>query len=1229
LLHISHYMDILMLKKSILSLAIASTLIACGGSDSPSSTPTVETPLPIETSQTISGKAIKGVLSNAVITVFKYVDNEAIELTADELDDANITTADDGSYSITIKNYTGPIKVVLTPSADTENPTTMICDAPAGCGETAFGENINLTAQDPNFTLSSVTVLNEEDGTDLTVNVSALTHIAAVLIEADKEGITPTSIQQNTSIIANNFGIAGDISTLEPSVVNAESIAAEDNDAELRYGLINAGIMSSIFSNESGSEGVLSEKLLQASTDIAENNGALLVNEDEDDTFELSLSGVLSATSNVAEEMASRIAADDSLSGTEGILNNLAQLETNFENTVAYENANVGEDGRSATEIDVVTEGDAVAKAKAMVNDVRLFTHLFDNTDDNQALSQGETYTQLISDAGDMIEAEAASFLLLAEITDFLSTIESINENGTRTSFPVEEYLSLEGATGTIVVDETGLVFTVDAQSGTESVDLDVSLVLADDGLSATLNFEGSIESSGATITLSEGSHATVTFDSTATRTDIENDTFEGEITSGELALELVLAQKATDTVTNPVTFTGNVNTTLLPVIRNTLSENYGFEVVNGESTQNNYYYREIETFILPEMLTLSGSFSSLDEQEIAATLTVNINELESYEAPQYQYLGAEIADVLHVTVSEDKNTAVITTSDALENPFTQTITFTPGEVNGDWAFTRITEFTNESVGFFIGLNFSLAYTTTIIDEFTVKSYRWSGIDEEWASIQLIISSDTNADGIDDRFTYKSQSGTSYDSNGHLIIGDSTYSLSDLISDDFDTDRRNITHENITLEEFNEIYGFRTTELSNAAQAALSEIQYYDMSAHYALNDSNTLVSFFPALYPDTLALLSSGNDVSFPANITLGAIVENVLTVEVSDDLNTITSAIGEYTTTYNYQEESTGNSSVNIEYDYVEDIYTKNITSSTVSIEGIDIPQLNIIVSNTYGTEQDDQYFTFYKFVPTDVNQDGVIDHIASHTSWSNNIDEEGNYLDYNGDILIPFEDSSYPRIINATTYGNDYIDELSASYIPYNPLTATNVLDIFKGRINYSQQGEVLSYIEDIGEIKVILSPEDLAAITTGTHTFNGLNTHPENTSLLENEDVFLDINAALSLDVVLQDYEVSLALSGQRTEQYNGQFTLDMSYKLPDDEMQRQFSIQASSLTEGSQAFSASNPEGVVLILNEADESTESNVIGTIVVGSSAVEAAQIEDRDGTIVIVYTDETIETL
>jgi hypothetical protein len=155
---------------------------------------------------------------------------------------------------------------------------------------------------------------------------------------------------------------------------------------------------------------------------------------------------------------------------------------------------------------------------------------------------------------------------------------------------------------------------------------------------------------------------------------------------------------------------------------------------------------------------------------------------------------------------------------------------------------------------------------------------------------------------------------------------------------------------------------------------------------------------------------------------------------------------------------------------------------------------------------------------------------------------------------------------------------------------------------------------------------MSSEDIDLLTAGSsNTFDAINTYPAIDESLENEEVFLDINAALALDVVLGQYEVNLTLSGERTGLDDGIFDLAMSYKLPDETEQRSFVVHANTMEEGT--FSANNSEGVFLILQELDEDSDSNVIGTIF--ANGIQAAQIEDRDGLIVIVYTDETNESL
>ena len=65
--------------------------------------------------------------------------------------------------------------------------------------------------------------------------------------------------------------------------------------------------------------------------------------------------------------------------------------------------------------------------------------------------------------------------------------------------------------------------------------------------------------------------------------------------------------------------------------------------------------------------------------------------------------------------------------------------------------------------------------------------------------------------------------------------------------------------------------------------------------------------------------------------------------------------------------------------------------------------------------------------------------------------------------------------------------------------------------------------------------MITEQDLLLITENTsNTFSAFNTHPDSQSTqLENEENFLQGNAALSLETVLGDYQVNIQLSGEKT------------------------------------------------------------------------------------------------
>jgi len=1200
-------------NRSIISLALISALSACGGGSS-SKAPIVEPPpAPVPVKTIIAGKAIKGTLANAVVTVYKYIEGQAVKLEGADLETASIITEADGSYTITILDYDGPVKIELS----VDETTTMVCDAPAGCGGVAYGETIALATVDPTLILSAMSTVGTANNGETNINVSALTHLAAALIEADANGVSTDTIQTQSSVIANAFNIMGSITELEPTTIdNAAAVANEDNTDELRYGLINAGIMAALFSGEEDANAVLSEKLAEVVEDLIEHDGALLVNQDDaDEGFELSLVDVLDGAGDAASAAAEAIAADPDLADTAEIIGELEQQETNLENQSEYEKANEGEDGRSEPELEVPTEGDAIAKAKAMVDDVRLFGHLFEvGTDSNTGITtEGDKYVALIGNASEMVEAEAVSFLLLADVADALSEISMMVEGGTiaEGTFPIDSFLSIEGAVGSITVDKEtedgGLLFTISATSGSEKVALNAAVVFAEDGLSINLNLNGSIESAGAMLSLTENSFAKVNLDSAVSRNTLEDDSFKGEVTSGELSLEVVLEQKVTDTVTNPVAFTGLIKTKLMPVTILTLDEKWSF----NDGTQEEFvsFKKGNETLILPEMLTLSGGFSSLEGNLIKATLTVNIQDLENYEAPQFKYIGAPVDDVIAISISEDKNSVTLTTSDNVIDSIYRASTFEAGEVSGDWkSTTKVSsdEATSKENSHF---DYTTTRKNTTVDNMAALEFSYQR--EDIAYIETATPIDDNNDGIADQFRWDAFAGESINANGELLTRNGT------VHERLESDWGQLTYD--SLEELLENHRLQPGSISNGAENFAFELElYYPQGIIFELEDGSKVNV---ALDNSVKATIKDGSATSLGAHIIADAPIVDALSIQVSADSNTVsTSLLGGSGTVrtfaYTDENETAGNFSiittVNNGNDYS---YEFNEWSKTNDV-GLDIAE--VIKSQSV-----DEWNWHYqvKITPVDTDKDNIADHFEVFYIEGERFTDEG--------ILVGSEGSeiSYNGIwYTFNSYEEQNWNQNIKWALPYNPFTISSALDIYKSIVSKRWDNVFSGYANEVGQLEVTFTDEKLATIIADNTTlFDAYVTSPDSTESLENEDVFLDASAALSLEAILGDYQVNLMLSGHRTALDEGKFDLEMSYKLPDDENMRKF-IAHMKTDEGT--FTVNNSEGVLLIMNESNDST-SDVIGSIVVGSSATKVADIEDRNGVIWIVYTDTTEETL
>jgi hypothetical protein len=1220
---------------------------AAGNVSTETRTVTVITP---PTPTTVTGQAVKGVLANAKVTVYKFNENgDAVALDpATELRDGEVTTDGSGNYSfVVIGGYEGPIKVELSPSTDPANPTTMICDAPAGCGDTAFGAAIDLTVADPNFKLAAISVVESESSGEVKMNVSALTHLAAELIEADDAGVTAGTVTEQSTKVASTFGIEGDITQLEATVTtDAEAVAGEDNEAELRLGLINAGIMAAMFSGETDDAAVLSSKLTKIASDLIDNNGALLVNQDEEkDGFELAVSDVLEGAGDAAAAAGELIEADDTITGTDEILGELAQEETNLANEKAYQESNVGEDGLSEVVTEQPTEGDAVTKAKAMVEDVRLFTQLFEKpaVKGDGISGQGDEYLALMDTASAMIKTEANSFDLLAKVSDALAELSLQHDNGTLTaetsSAGIDISTLITGATGTVTFDENtstgGVLFNVSATVGSDVVALNSTAEFSTDNKSIVINLEGSIESAGAKFTLNQGSLAQINLDSVASRDAFDNDTFEGEIISGELTLDLTLEQKAS-AASNPITFTGMLNTKLLPFNERVLNEHVEWDQHNQ---QDNYTYGrpEIETFALPEIVSLSGAFSSFEGDLLKATLTVNIDNLEGYEAPQFTYLGKEVSDLLNITVSTDKNTIVITEADNVsdEQQSTETRIFMPGSQVGEWTATSsvVTEDPNEHY-----------WGTGIERKVFSRRFDVEGIDEKGLLYTRAFVNGAGKSGVNEiRFTPVDTSGDStadhYKVEQIHTWDDLDYdrsSLSTLTNSDGDLLLADGTLHNWDnawyMGEFNSVDDFINTmdyqlianplTVNNGAELLAQTIDnWWNGQRNLTITELGQVTFFFNE---DELAEIAKGEFTELnPIAYLTQPLIKDAATVEVSTDANSVMTTLGNSSWSTTFAFTGAGNSFGDFESltVFTNGNFTKEtkLWSEATDI-GLDIPEIvvSINIIDIYSENDQWQDNSQYKITPMDDDGDNIADYVSVTKAYGDHFTTEGVLVEEDGTTEAGFYNN-----YGSFSYATDTMYANISQLLSFNPLTLGSALELVNAKLASNDSQIIRGWADDIGQLEVHFSEDDINSITAGsTLMFDAINTKAESRVSSEDENTFIDINAALTLEAILGDYQVKVQLAGERTTLQNGDFDLDMSYRLPGEATQRSFTVQYNTDVES--RLTANNADGVVLVLNEPNEGAKgTQVIGQILVGPTAIVAATIEDRNGLVVIVYAD------
>lgn len=598
----------------ILSAAILTTLlVACGGGgdDGVAATPAV-------TSGTITGTAVKGLLQSATVTAYKVVDGKK----GDKLTDTR--TDNTGGYTLNVSGYSGAVLLEMTANANTK----MLCDIPAGCeGGVAFGAATSANG------LVLQTVLGELKATNKTA-ITPFTHLAAKY--AAKNGLNKTNIETALTQIADLFNLPA---LNDTTAINPSGSFANTSATEQQYAVMNAAI-----AQLAGSVANLSAKLDALSLEINAKNGQLT----SSGAAGLDLADVLAAAKQVVES--------DKFSG---------KIASNINTMVnAYlESANKSTNITTATP----TTGaglDDLAKAKAFVNSASLLLSTLQQYDDQSFIDNATKKVKAIQDLTDgdslIFDALAATTGVMAEAVQqnqasrTLTTVqlnalfeEAFNSRELEAIASNDLKLTIDAATNTAVLNgelmlqrkkyqwnnNTGLMFVNDgpAKGFTVSnfkISYPSKTAAATDFIVA-IDANSKIKTANVELSLASNSQSYVLahFDSAATLQSHLDSVDSTETTHTPSRVEAQL-DKITLKVLNATNdqvsqFVGNAKLT---------GKRLNLDVITGGK----------RLWPMPELATLSGTFSSANGDMVESVASVSLSETNPLVSPEEGFISTD-----------------------------------------------------------------------------------------------------------------------------------------------------------------------------------------------------------------------------------------------------------------------------------------------------------------------------------------------------------------------------------------------------------------------------------------------------------------------------------------------------------------------------------------------------------------------------------------------------------
>jgi len=551
----------------------------------------------------ISGTASKGLVVGGRVTAYPIIDGA--------IDQANPLgsqlTDEDGQYTITISNYSGPVALILTPAGKSSKTK---CDVPTGCAQStqsyAFGQFMPF-----NFAMNAV-IPNVSEGT-VSASVTPLTHMAAGF--AKSQGYTSESITVANKKAATMLGLS-DILTIKPvDITDTIALGSASTSLDsLKYGYLAAAIAKIAQQDHAGDISAALRSLALSYT----FNGGELQNNDASNSIEVvTLAELTSAAQAI-------IAAETGVSG--GIFE-LAKRD--IESLQPAADTSTSDPTTTITNPATSVDSSDIIAAKAVVTELRTWAQTLnkefeDQLNPNYAPNPNASSTLTVSFAKKVqtsIDHGQEDFSRL--VSGLSIAVEAASEiyyrikigalaDGTH-SMAAAGY----NVPGSVVVNGTSISVIDATISGTTVSFTATAPAVTGDVFAIEIN-SGSAENAGVSLLVAAGSHATLTLDKSLTNLYSGYNAIGNTINPKRLdfSLEATLQQKATILVTDPIAFTGK--SSYIVHFKNVADI---FGIGNGTTIP----------FPTPETITSSGTFRTQSGDKITAESTVHVTNATTF----------------------------------------------------------------------------------------------------------------------------------------------------------------------------------------------------------------------------------------------------------------------------------------------------------------------------------------------------------------------------------------------------------------------------------------------------------------------------------------------------------------------------------------------------------------------------------------------------------------------